>query len=143
MNPGLIQPFILFQTCLGCQAGPQDSEGKGRKWEGWLGQWHGQSGTHSQYRSQESPDASQVCRALSGNQGVRGESSCWQQKCRACPSRPSRIWYSQVPSHFRDRTQEPVYTCLPATDAELLAASGLPSALSCSRPPCMPLPDGV
>lgn len=42
MNLGLIQPFILFQKSLGCQAGPQDSEGKGRKWEVWLGEWHGQ-----------------------------------------------------------------------------------------------------
>lgn len=30
-------------------------------------------GAHSQHRSQGSPDASRICRALFGNQGVRGE----------------------------------------------------------------------
>lgn len=130
--------FILFPASLSCQAGPQVSEGKRRMGEDWLGGWHGQSGPHSQGKNQEAL----MLAMFTGLQLKSRREQLPITKTWGLSQRVTRglAFFSAQPS--RGRTQASMHAWLPATDVESLAASGLPFAPPCSRPLCIPLPDG-
>lgn len=107
-----------------------------------MGEWHGQSSPHSQYRSQESPKAGHVCWALSGKWGVKGRGAAGKDSVGSAPISHRGLAFSDSqPS----QGQNPGFSSYLATSHRSRKASSClwPSlCTSLLQTACMPRPDG-